>query len=418
MKILLSAYACYPGRGSEDGVGWQWAVGLAELGHEVWIITRDDQTKRRAIENFLSSRPDLEARLHPHYFDFGTNHGNTMPYQRFEQFHFIHWQLRVLPEAQKLEATHDFDLVHHITFGTVRFASWLWKLKKPFIIGPLGGGETAPWRLRIGYSRIGHLKELARDASNAFIRFDPTVQQMLKNADVIMCKTAETLSYIPQKYRHKSITKIEIGIDQENIRDCTTDTLCEKNKLRLLYVGRLVHWKGVNFSLAALKRAKDLGANFEFTIVGKGDELNQLRSLAKLHNIERQINWKEWVSKSELTRIYDDHDVLLFTSLHDSSGNVIMEALSRGLPVCSLDLGGPGALLSDDVGWLIPINKRSVNQILDHTAETIQRICRNPDEINNRKKNIPEYLSRRSWIDAIENAYRESLAMLKNKTRI
>ncbi len=41
-RILLSAYACEPGRGSEPGVGWGWATELAELGHEVWVLTRAD----------------------------------------------------------------------------------------------------------------------------------------------------------------------------------------------------------------------------------------------------------------------------------------------------------------------------------------------------------------------------------------
>ena len=39
MKILLSAYACEPNRGSEQGVGWSWAVELSKH-HEVWVITR------------------------------------------------------------------------------------------------------------------------------------------------------------------------------------------------------------------------------------------------------------------------------------------------------------------------------------------------------------------------------------------
>ena len=38
-RILLSAYACEPGKGSEPAVGWMWATELAGLGHEVWVIT-------------------------------------------------------------------------------------------------------------------------------------------------------------------------------------------------------------------------------------------------------------------------------------------------------------------------------------------------------------------------------------------
>ena len=40
MKVLLSAYACEPNKGSEPGVGWNWAIEIARLGHKVWVLTR------------------------------------------------------------------------------------------------------------------------------------------------------------------------------------------------------------------------------------------------------------------------------------------------------------------------------------------------------------------------------------------
>ncbi len=37
MRILISAYACAPGRGSEPGVGWNWAAQVSRS-HEVWVL--------------------------------------------------------------------------------------------------------------------------------------------------------------------------------------------------------------------------------------------------------------------------------------------------------------------------------------------------------------------------------------------
>src|ERR1700686_5022098 len=48
LRILLSAYACEPGKGSEPGVGWHWAVEMARLGHRVTVLTR--QNNRAGIE--------------------------------------------------------------------------------------------------------------------------------------------------------------------------------------------------------------------------------------------------------------------------------------------------------------------------------------------------------------------------------
>ena len=50
LKILLSAYACEPNKGSEPEVGWQWALNLSEEGHDVYVITRTNN--RRNIDSY------------------------------------------------------------------------------------------------------------------------------------------------------------------------------------------------------------------------------------------------------------------------------------------------------------------------------------------------------------------------------
>ncbi len=65
-KVLLSAYACEPGRGSEPEVGWRWAVELAGLGYQVWVLTRANN--RAAIERGLASRAPIPS-LHFVYYD-------------------------------------------------------------------------------------------------------------------------------------------------------------------------------------------------------------------------------------------------------------------------------------------------------------------------------------------------------------
>ena len=52
LKILLSAYACEPNKGSEPEIGWKWATTLSNLGHEVYVITR--RNNKELIELYLS----------------------------------------------------------------------------------------------------------------------------------------------------------------------------------------------------------------------------------------------------------------------------------------------------------------------------------------------------------------------------
>ena len=55
LRILISAYACEPRKGSEPGIGWQWALAHAAAGHEVWVLTRANN--RAAIEDALQHHP-------------------------------------------------------------------------------------------------------------------------------------------------------------------------------------------------------------------------------------------------------------------------------------------------------------------------------------------------------------------------
>lgn len=68
LKILLSAYACEPGKGSEPGVGWNWALSLARRGHQVWVLTRSNN--RAAIEQAVAEgkQPEL-VKLNWLYYD-------------------------------------------------------------------------------------------------------------------------------------------------------------------------------------------------------------------------------------------------------------------------------------------------------------------------------------------------------------
>ena len=64
MRVLLSAYSCQPGKGSEPGIGWNWAMQIARF-HEVWVLTR--AANRQAVEAAL--RANGPANLRFAYYD-------------------------------------------------------------------------------------------------------------------------------------------------------------------------------------------------------------------------------------------------------------------------------------------------------------------------------------------------------------
>ena len=70
---------------------------------------------------------------------------------------------------------------------------------------------------------------------------------------------------------------------------------------------------------------------------------------------------------------YSRHDALLFPSLHDSSGNVVLEAMSRGLPVVCLAAGGPAVLVDAASGFRVAPGEPS--EVVDALGAALAKLA-------------------------------------------
>ena len=209
-KILLSAYACEPGKGSEPGVGWHWALELAGLGYETWVLTRANN--RPVIEAALAGRPPASTPRFL-YYDLPAWARWWKKGSRGLRLYYFLWQWGAYGIARKFHGQERFDLVHHITFGVVRQPSFMGNLGIPFVFGPVGGGEKAPWRLRIGYPLRGWVLDSVRDLANLAVRFDPFMRHTFRRATYILAKTPQSRRAIPQRYRAKARVRADIGVN-------------------------------------------------------------------------------------------------------------------------------------------------------------------------------------------------------------
>ena len=371
MKVLLSAYACEPGKGSEPGMGWHWALEIARLGHEVWILTRNNNLS--GLERALTSHADLKIHLVgydlPPWLRWWKRGGRGV------YAYYSLWQFGACHAARRLALETPFDLVHHITFAGFRQPSFMGRLGIPFVLGPTGGGESTPSLLLQSYPLRGQVVDAARALANRFARFDPLVRQSFEQAAVILCKTKDTLSYVPPEHRAKCIMMQDVGTEMSLISQAAP---ANPQTARFLYVGRLLYWKGVHLALQALARMRQDYPGATLTIVGKGPDREWLCQLASQLGVAHAVEWKGWVPREEVLSIYREHTAFLFPSLHDSGGTVVMEALSQGLPVICLDTGGPGAMLPSSCGFKVAVEDRTQAEVVNDLAAAMQQIAENP----------------------------------------
>lgn len=346
LRVLLSAYACEPHKGSEPGIGWHWASALARAGHEVWVLTRTNN--RNAIESALGQKPI--ANLHFAYYDLP---GWARWWKRGGygvRFYYMLWQLGAYRVARRLCGDVRFDVAHHITFGVFRHPSFLAFLGVPFVFGPVGGGEAVPRELRRTLPPRAYLRNLMRDIANRAVRVDPLMAAVYRRSAVTLCKTNETLRCIPARYRDKCLVRVELGTEKDG--PARLRRRPEEN-FRVLYVGRLVYWKGLHLGLMAFAKFRETHPRAKLTIVGSGPSEDSLHRLAQRLDIIDAVNWVSWIDRAAVTPYYLRHDAFLFPSLHDSSGNAVLEALSCGLPVVCLEAGGPAVLVDSSCGFRV-----------------------------------------------------------------
>lgn len=130
LKVLISAYACRPGEGSEPGVGWNVVRELVEY-HDIWVLTRSDN--RISIESELTQRP-LPG-LHFIYCEPFTLVQILNYKQKLVHLHYCAWQIAAYLVAHNLDREINFDIVHHVTYVRYSSPSFLSLLPVPFIWG-------------------------------------------------------------------------------------------------------------------------------------------------------------------------------------------------------------------------------------------------------------------------------------------
>jgi glycosyltransferase involved in cell wall biosynthesis len=375
LKLLISAYACEPGKGSEPGVGWRWALETAALGHDVWVLTRSNNEPGINREMTRIGHP---ANLHFIYFDLSPRVRWWKRGGFSVHIYYLLWQWGAYKFARQQHTEQRFDAVHHLTFGVIRHPSFMGRLGIPFIVGPLGGGERAPRALRKPLAFSGRIKDTLRDTVNWLARYDPWLRQMYAQAALILMKTPQSLSWLPQKYQGKAHCMLEIGIDAR-LDTATQYPEPAKNyqTLHLIYVGRFLYWKGMDLGLRAAAELMQRGLPLRLTMIGQGRERKRWQTLTAQLKLAGCVTWVPWMKQQDLLHAYRTFDALLFPSLHDSSGNVVLEAMASGLPVVCLDLGGPAQLVDETCGRVVAVDDRDAQQVITAMADALTELAQN-----------------------------------------
>ncbi len=371
LRVLLSAYACEPARGSEPAVGWNWLRQIARF-HEVWVITRTNN--REPIETALAKEPIPNS--HRVYFDLPRWARFWKKGERGHRLYYYFWQIGAYFVARRLNAQIGFDLTHHVTFGQYWPPSFIGLLDVPFIWGPVGGGDSAPSCFRSDISCRGRLYEMLRDLRRSFASVDPVMRSLVSRCRVAIAATEQTATMLRMLGAERVIVLPSLGT-MEAMKYVESFPTRSSDSFRIISIGRLMHWKGFHLALRAFARFNARYPESEYWIVGEGPEGRRLRALARKLGIESKVVfWRTFPTLHDVYKKLAECDVLVHPALHETFGTVCMEAMILGRPVICLDLGGPALQVTEETGIKVPAS--SPEQAVEELSTALARLANDP----------------------------------------
>jgi glycosyltransferase involved in cell wall biosynthesis len=271
-------------------------------GYEVEVIGTDCDVDRR-----LSAVAEIEVPFYP---------GMTLG-------------VPCLPAIVGTLAEGRYDLVHLTSPGPAGIGAWLLArvLEVP-VIGSYHTELAAYAGLRSG---APGLEALAQTALGMFYGACDVVLSPSPASDARL----GALGIAPAH-----MARWERGVDLERFDPRLRDDGLLPGATTVLYCGRLTQEKGVDLLADAFLAAREQDPRLHLVLAGGGPEEESLRRRLGDH-----ATFLGWLEGRDLAAVYASADVFLFASRTDTFGQVILEAQASGLPVVSVDEGGPASLI-------------------------------------------------------------------------
>ncbi len=176
-----------------------------------------------------------------------------------------------------------------------------------------------------------------------------------------------------------------IEYDQELQKEFNYNDFSFNSKIRIGTMGRLAKEKGLEYLIKTIKILKDQNHSVELIIAGDGELKQELENLTKSLNLDEEVKFIGWTNNKE--KFFSSIDIFCLSSLEETFGIVLLEAMKYGKPIISSNCDGPKIIIKNEVSGIL-VDKKSPEQI----AAAILKLKNNPelvfDLVTNAKENL------------------------------
>jgi len=285
-------------------------------------------------------------------------------------------------------------------------------VQSPFTMGRVGLHYARKYRIPMlltyhsRYDQYVHYVPLAQDlAKEVTIKYSSS---FCNHCDHIIVPSQDILEIVTDYEVRKPITVIPTGIplhkfeggDPQWLRN--NYQIPEGNKI-LLFVGRLTKEKNLFFLIKAFKEVKNRLPNTTLVLTAQGPIEGELKSLSNHLGLSPEdIIFTGALPFDTLVNVYHSSDLFVFSSLSETQGLVLTEAMAAGLPVVAVRASGVQDMVDDGVDGIL------TNPDSDEFVQAICTVLEDEALYNRLKANAyrkAELMSSRSMALKMEELY-------------
>jgi len=401
-RVLILAEQADHKQVSVPLVAWSHAIALSKVA-DVHIVTQIRHRKsfldyglREGVDFTAIDTENIAAPLHKlsKILRGGSNKGWTTA-MAISIPAYYYFEFKVWKKFKSQLRNNDFDIVHRISpLSPTKPSIIAKKCKKiniPFIWGPIAGG--LPWPE--GYNKERNKEKEWLSYLRSAYKLLPGYKSSRENATALIIASIATWKQVPEKYHNKCVYIPENAIDPErfniNYNNKSDDTL------KLVFIGRLVPYKCPDIAIEASRKLLENG-DATMDIIGDGPEMDKLVNLVSSYNLADKVKFHSNIPHKQVQEIMRNCDILVFPSIREFGGGVVLEAMALGVVPIVVNYGGPPELLTSKNGIKVDISDKKA--LINKFANEIEKLNSNRALLTNMAENATSHISNNFTWDA------------------
>ena len=209
-----------------------------------------------------------------------------------------------------------------------------------------------------------------------FFRFNPVGLLTAWKADLLVMANGANQRFMPKAIRDKAVTGLQIGTPIIAARPCPN----LEGPIVFHWSGRFVDHKGLELLIRAVDHLKTSFPveykDARVVVSGSGPLEKFYRNLIGELGLEDAFEFLGWVTLDEMNAIWDRSHAFVFTSLRETTGMALQEAMMREVAPIVIDNGGPGEMVTDESG--IKITGENLEELVSHLANAMMTLVQTP----------------------------------------